>query len=115
MKSETYRTAIDRLVAECRSGQGQIGSRRARSGVWNKNARSDSLHNQREINRLLSKLSEHQRETLARMLEHEFSSGIFETLKILQELRIEPFIDGYEGSPYHDFIGRLDDWEWPTE
>jgi hypothetical protein len=42
-------------------------------------------------------------------------TGVFETLKALEEFQIAPFVDGYEGSPYHDFIGRLDGWEWPTD
>jgi hypothetical protein len=51
------------------------------------------------------------------MLAHAFECGVFESLKALEEFEIEPFIDGYEGSPYHDFIGRVDpdQWEWPNE
>ena len=115
MKSETYRQAIDRLVAECRNGQGQIGPNRARKGLWNENARSDYLFDQHQINELLNSLSESQRDVLAGMLEDQFSGGVFQTLKVLEELRVEPFLDGYEGSPYHDFIGRLEDWEWPSQ
>jgi hypothetical protein len=33
-----YRGIIDRLVRDCRSGQGTIGASRARAGVWNANA-----------------------------------------------------------------------------
>jgi len=40
-------------------------------------------------------------------------TGVFETLKTLEEFQIEPFTDGYEGSPHNDFVGRLDDWSWP--
>ena len=47
------------------------------------------------------------------MLAHEVEVGMFETLKALEQFQIEPFKDGYEGSPYNDFIGRLDDWGWP--
>lgn len=114
MKSELYRQAIDRLVAECLDGQGQIGPKRARRGLWNENARSDYMPDQYQINEFLNELSESQRETLAGMLEKQFSGGVFETLKVLEDLNIEPFLDGYEGSPYHDFIGRLTDWEWPS-
>lgn len=115
LKRETYRQAIDRLVAECRDGQGQIGPIRARKGIWNENARSDFLPDQHKINELLSDLSDSQREILAGMLEDQFSRGVFESLKVLEDLKIEPFLDGYEGSPYHDFVGRLDDWEWPEK
>ena len=115
MKSETYRQAIDQLVAECRDGHGHIGPSRARKGLWNQNATSTFLPDQHKVNEFLSELSEPQREVLAGLLEGQFSRGVFETLKVLETLEIEPFLDGYEGSPYHDFIGRLDDWEWPSE
>jgi hypothetical protein len=49
------------------------------------------------------------------MLAHEFAGGVFETLKALEAFDIAPFREGYEGSPYHDFIGRLADWEWPEQ
>lgn len=29
---------------------------------------------------------------------------------------VEPFVGGYEGSPFHDFVGRVDpevSWSWP--
>ncbi len=115
MNREIYRQAIDRLVDECRDGQGQIGPVRARNGIWNESARSDFLPDQYRINELLGELSKSQRETLAGMLEDQFSRGVFETLKVLEDLGIEPFLEGYEGSPYHDFVGRLDDWQWPAE
>ena len=35
---EQYRELIDALVRACREGQGQIGRRRVRHGVWNSNA-----------------------------------------------------------------------------
>ena len=43
----------------------------------------------------------------------EVVTGVFETLKVLEQYQIEPFKDGYEGSPFNDFIGRLADWNWP--
>jgi hypothetical protein len=33
----------------------------------------------------------------------------------LHEAGIQPFEDGYEGTPYHDFVGRLIDWSWPVD
>jgi len=73
------------------------------------------MPDQYQINEFLSELSDSQREILAGILEKQFSGGVFETLKVLEDLKIEPFLDGYEGSPYHDFIGRLTDWEWPSQ
>lgn len=51
------------------------------------------------------------------MLSEQVECGVFETLKVLEEAGVEPFRDGYEGSPYHDFIGRLKlpDWKWPEQ
>lgn len=44
-------------------------------------------------------------------------AGVFETLKVLEQAQIPPFENGYEGSPYEDFTGRLvlDDWPWPVQ
>ena len=112
-KPPIYRKVIDELVQVCKNGQGQIGARRAREGVWNRNATRDFIPDQYEINLLLERMSTHDREILAGMLAHEVEVGMFETLKALEQFQIEPFKDGYEGSPYNDFIGRLDDWGWP--
>lgn len=114
MKSELYRQVIDQLVTECRDGQGQVAPSRARQGLWNENATKTFLVDQHKINEFLRELSLSQRELLAGLLEDQFSRGVFETLKVLENLEIEPFLEGYEGSPYHDFIGRMDDWEWPV-
>lgn len=115
MKPKIYRKFIDHLVQECKDGQGNIGATRARAGLWNQNATEDFIPDQHKINVFLSELTSEQREILAGMLEKEFVGGVFESLKALEEFEIEPFLDGYEGSPYNDFIGRVDDdqWEWP--
>ena len=112
-KPRNYREMIDELVRMCKHGQGQIGARRVREGVWNKSARQDFIPEQHEINLLLKRLSAADREILAGMLAESVETGVFETLKVLEQFEIEPFKDGYEGSPYNDFIGRLDDWSWP--
>ena len=112
-KPRIYRELIDALVQACKHGQGQIGARRAREGVWNRNAKPDFIPDQYEINLLLERMSAHDRELLAGMLAHQVEVGAFETLKVLEQFQIEPFKDGYEGSPYNDFIGRLADWQWP--
>jgi len=112
-KSKTYRDVIDELVDMCHNGQGQIGALRARDGVWNQNATADDLSDQHEINVMLSRMSAADREILANMLASQVVTGVFETLKALEQFQVSPFEDGYEGSPFNDFIGRLDDWEWP--
>src|SRR4051812_21386400 len=100
-KPQIYRDVIDALVRMCRDGQGQIGPRRAREGVWNPNASAEFLPDQHKMNLLLARLPAGEREVLAQMLAHEVEVGVFETLKALEELGVAPFDDGYEGSPYH--------------
>ena len=111
--TETYKSLIDSLVSECTTGQGQIGPRRALVGVWNANASAEDLSDQHEMNLLLQSLNERQRTTLARMLEERFIAGVHTALRVLHEAQIEPFDDGVEGTPYHDFVGRLGGWNWP--
>lgn len=112
-----YRALIDAAVRACREGQGQIVPHRARAGVWNSNAVDlpDELADPVEMNRFLAGLSDADRAVLAGMLEEAFVGGVHETLVILHEAGIQPFEDGYEGTPYHDFMGRLRGWSWPVE
>ena len=114
-KPKVYREIIDELVDVCHHGQGQIGSNRARAGLWNQNATPNYLPDQHRINALLHRLAPPERETLAQMLAEAFEGGVFETLKALESFEIAPFVGGYEGSPFHDFIGRLADWDWPEQ
>lgn len=113
MNEALYKKFIDELVHVCKHGQGQIGADRCRNGLWNVNATADFIEDQHEINVLLKALSPDQREVLAGMLAQAFEGGAFAALTVLHEFQIPPFEDGYEGSPFNDFIGRLDDWEWP--
>lgn len=108
-----YRNVIDRLVDDCHNGQGQIGPRRARDGVWNRNATAKQLPDQHAINDLLARLNGPDREVLAKLLEQAFVGGVHTALAALHEIEVPPFDKAYEGTPYHDFVGRLDDWEWP--
>ena len=78
--------------------------------MWNQDATAKFIPEQHQINLLLQRLSATEREVLAGMLAQEVMPGVFETLKVLEEFVVEPFQDGYEGSPYHGFIGRLDGW-----
>ena len=114
-KPHLYRQVIDELVRACKEGQGQLGATRARNGVWNQNARADYMPDQHAINLLLKRMSPADREVIAGMLSDQVVTGVFEALKVLEQFEIEPFKDGYEGSPFNDFIGRLSDWEWPED
>jgi len=112
-KPQNYRDIIDELVDICKKCQGAIAANRAISGIWNFNA---SDVNQDKNNTVLNKLSIGDREILAKMLRDEVVCGIFETLKVLEKHRVEPFQNGYEDSPCNDFIGRnaIPTWEWPA-
>ena len=112
-KSQSYRSAIDALVRMCYSGQGQVGANRFRTGVWNANASPGFLPEQHAVNEVLARLSPEDRAILADVLVQEVRLGVFETLKVLEQFGVEPFQDGYEGSAYHDFVGRLGGWQWP--
>jgi hypothetical protein len=114
-KPAAYRAFIDEMVSVCRNGQGQIGARRAREGIWNRSATPDFLPEQNAINVFLARLDASEREVIAGMLADEVVTGVFETLKALEHFQIAPFEDGYEGSAFEDFIGRLNDWNWPED
>lgn len=44
-----------------------------------------------------------------------FEAGVFIALRVLHDESIPPFEDGYEGTPFNDFAGRLNGWAWPSE
>jgi hypothetical protein len=113
VKPQKYRDLIDCLVHICQDGEGQIGARRARQGVWNQNADAERLPDQHQFNLLLTRMPAADRDILARLLAHEVFVGVFLTLRTLEQFEITPFESGYEGSAYNDFVGRLDNWEWP--
>jgi hypothetical protein len=73
----------------------------------------DDLRDQAAMNRLLRRLIGDDRELLARFFARQFVNGVHETLVVLNPAQIPPFEDGYEGTPFHDFMGRLEDWPWP--
>lgn len=113
-KPQLYRDVIDALVDVCKHGQGTVGARRVREGVWNPNASAQHMPDQHKMNLLLARLSPDDRETLAKVLAQEVQLGVFEALKVIgEQFRVPPFESGYEGAAFHDFIGRMDDWPWP--
>ena len=67
------------------------------------------------MNRFLDGLNDAERAVLAGMLEEAFVGGVHETLVILHEAGVQPFEHGYEGTPYHDFVGRLQGLSWRAE
>ena len=109
-----YRFLIDELVSECRQGQGQIGPDWARAGRWKAGAGELPDGAQRRISVLLAGMAPGDREVVAQMLAEAFQDGVFITLRVLHDHGVPPFEDGYEGSPFNDFIGRLYDWPWPA-
>lgn len=113
---EQYRDVIDALVRACTDGQGQLGPRRARQGIWNPHANQHAadMADQQRYNGLLERLSNADRDVLAQMLAEAFRGGVQEALVVLHEAGLSPFEDGYEGTPFHDFVGRLEGWPWPA-
>lgn len=114
-KPKSYRDFIDQVAAVSMTGHGKVASSRALKGIWNEHATPLSAPDQVAMNALLSALDEPQRVVLAGMLDEAFQSGVFETLKALDEFGVEPFVGGYEGGPQDDFVGRVatDTWAWP--
>jgi uncharacterized protein DUF6547 len=108
-EDRAYRDIIDGLVKACREGQGQVGPRRAHAGVWNANATATELPDQHEVNLLLGRMPNADRTILARILQEAFESGVHSALVTLHEAGLAPFDRAYEGSPFHDFVGRLND------
>src|SRR5258708_12566829 len=104
-----YRKLIDEMVRACLEGQGQIGPKRARAGVWNANAVSDQglMADQHAMNALLSRLSATDRAVVATMLEQAFRNGVHESLVILHEAGIKPFDPAEQVTPFHHFVGPL--------
>jgi hypothetical protein len=110
---QAYRDLIDELVRECRSGQGDIAPSAVREGPEKPVLPEDTVPWQWRTYRVAAKLTADEREDLAMLLAQQFRSGVHAALVTLHEAQISPFEDGYEGTPFHDFVGGLDDWEWP--
>lgn len=106
-RDRLYRKVIDRLVQSCHEGEGQIGARRARAGIWNPHITAKTDPEQHAVNLLLARLPKKDRETLARLLADQFVTGVHATLAVLHEEAVPPFDQAYEGTPFHDFIGRF--------
>jgi len=113
-KPKLYRDAIDEMVRSCHEGQGQISSRWVLSGDWLSHLDADTYPEEHATSQFVAGLSQGDRQILAKMLEQSFEGGMFNALVCLEKFEIAPFEDGYEGSAFNDFIGRLTcDWDWP--
>lgn len=108
-----YRQTIDAMVVACLQGQGQVSAERIRVGVWNPNADAETDPNQVTMNALLGAMEESHRQALSMLVAEEFASGIFNALTVLAAAKIEPFVQGYDGEPSDDFLGRIDGSDWP--
>jgi hypothetical protein len=71
------------------------------------------MPDQRSMNDLVRRLTAAERKILGQMLAEQFEAGVYEALVVLHEAQVPPFEEGYEGTPFHDFVGRLRDWPWP--
>lgn len=78
-----------------------------------------------KINAVLNRLTEEERNTLAKFVTETYSSGIFDVLDLLEwyacckdmKISIEGEVlptDKFEGIQ-NDFIGRREGWEWPED
>ena len=108
-ETRLYRKLIDELVHACREGQGRVVSQRHGLVLPEKRVRDARVESA-----LVGQLSTGQREVFSLMLQGAFVAGVHSTLASLYARQVKPFDKAYEGSPFHDFIGRLDDWEWPS-
>lgn len=113
-----YRALIDALVDECRNGQGKVLPGWVRRGIWSEyaNKHPEEMPDEYRMNLLLTRLSSDDRDAVARMLELSYQGAVHDAIAVLHEREVPPFQEGYEGTPYQDFMGRLvTDWEWPSE
>ena len=113
---DLYRSLIDALVDECRHGGGTVLATWARRGVWNPYAldHPEEMPDEQRMNEVLARMPDGAREVLAGMLMQSYEGGVHDTLRVLHDHGLPPFDDPYEGTPSHDFMGRLrTDWDWP--
>jgi hypothetical protein len=115
---EAHKAIIDQLVEETSKG---VSERLVRdSGIYSK------APGKAAANELVQTLSKQQRELLATMLRQERVGAIHDVLAVLTwwqqcrevglTFRGNPMPFELSGMGMHgDFVGRLDDWEWPSD
>jgi hypothetical protein len=111
---ERYREMIDWLVKDCHELQGQVAPRKIRDGVWNHNATADFVPEEHGVNELLTALDADERAVVAWIAEQSFVAGVHQALVALHDFEVAPFDKGIEGTPFHDFMGRLHGSQWPA-
>ena len=115
---EAYKQIIDQLVTETSHGVRE-------KAVVREIAFSD-LSDDRVFNPFIKSLSTGQRQMLAQMLHAERVAAIHDALAVLTwwvlarevglTFRGKPMPVELSGAGLHgDYIGRLDDWQWPTD
>jgi hypothetical protein len=113
---QAYKDLVDGLV-EIRDG---VEAPRVLQGVWPPREANE------DINKLLSTLTEDQRQTLARMLQKARDGGIHDTLAYLDEemslrgLRLfrgeeEIKVPDFSGELHFDWVARREGDAWPDE
>lgn len=115
---EAYKAIIDELVDDTNNG---VSERLVReSGIYSKALGKDTE------NEFVQSLTQHQRELLATIFRQERVDAIHNVLATLTwwllcrdvglTFRGEAMPFELSGMGMHgDYIGRLDDWEWPKE
>ena len=115
---EVYKAIIDTLVNDTR----RYGSS---SHVEDRSIYSSASEHS-DFNEFINSLSQEQRILLARMLQEERDSSIHDVLALLTRwITVHDVGLTYQGEPmpvelsgmglHGDFIGRLTDWDWPTD
>ncbi|MBU2695401.1 hypothetical protein CCO04_09935 [Pimelobacter sp. 30-1] len=95
------------------TGQGTVLPGRVRAGVWSPAAAAHPGQDPEDdaANAVLAGLDPARREVVAGLLEQVYAGAVHDVLRVLHEHEVPPFDDGDEGTPFHDFMGRLLDAE----
>lgn len=113
---DAYKAIIDQLVSETSHGVSE--KLVAEKCIWTKSPGEDAA------NAFVGRLSTEDRHILARMLHYERTGAIHDVLAVLTwwtscagvglTFQGEPMPVELSGMGMHgDYVGRLDDWEWP--
>jgi hypothetical protein len=115
---DAYKQIIDQLVTETSHG--------VREKAVVQESAFPNLSDDRVFNPFIKSLSTGQREMLAQMLHAERVAAIHDALAVLTwwvlargvglTFRGEPMPVELSGAGLHgDYLGRLDDWQWPKD
>jgi hypothetical protein len=115
---DAYKQIIDQLVSETSQG--------VREKAVVRETAFPELSDDRVFNPFIKSLSTEQRQMLAQMLHAERVAAIHDVLAVLTwwvlargvglTFRGEPMPVELSGAGLHgDYIGRLDDWQWPKD